>query len=72
MFERSKELALRPAAVESARSFLEMLRKTVNAWDAIKPWVNATDKATLLSQVLLAVAPALFPAPVCCLSALSA
>lgn len=51
MFERSKELSARPQAVEAARSFLDMLRKTINAWEAIKPWVNATDKAALLTEV---------------------
>ena len=51
MFERARELSLRPAAVESARGFLDTLRKTANAWEAIKPWVNATDKTTLLTQV---------------------
>ena len=52
IFHRAQELARRPAAVEAARGFLDMLRKTVNAWDAIKPWVNATDKSALLTEVI--------------------
>lgn len=53
MFERQRELTKRPAAIDAARGFLDMLRKTVNAWDTIKPWVNATDIAALLSTVSL-------------------
>ncbi|KAK9813694.1 hypothetical protein WJX73_003926 [Symbiochloris irregularis] len=50
MFERAVERSKRPEAVEATRAFLDIMRKTVNSWDTIKPWVNATNKTALLEQ----------------------
>lgn len=51
MLERAAEARERPRAVEAARSFLELVAKSVNAWEAIKPWVNHTQRLDLLAQV---------------------
>ena len=51
MLERAAEARERPRAVEAARTFLELVAKSVNAWEAIKPWVNHTQRLDLLAQV---------------------
>ena len=51
---RALETGDRPRALEAARSFLDLVGKSANAWEAIKPWVNHTQRLDLLSQVCLA------------------
>jgi hypothetical protein len=48
---RAEELEARPRAVADARGFLDLARKTANAWPTIKPWLNATDIEALLGTV---------------------
>ena len=51
MLERLAESKERPRALEAARSFLDIVGKSANAWEAIKPWVNHTQRLGLLAQV---------------------
>ena len=51
MLGRAAEASKRPRALEAARSFLELVGKSANAWEAIKPWVNHTQRLDLLTQV---------------------
>ena len=51
MLGRASESSDRPRTLETARSFLELVGKSANAWEAIKPWVNHTQRLDLLAQV---------------------
>ena len=53
MLERAAEATERPRALDTARAFLELVGKSANAWEAIKPWVNHTQRLDLLAQVLV-------------------
>lgn len=48
---RADELEARPRVVADARGFVELARKSANAWPSIKPWINATDIQGLLTSV---------------------
>eukprot|EP00238_Polyblepharides_amylifera_P003501 CAMPEP_0196575666 /NCGR_PEP_ID=MMETSP1081-20130531/5089_1 /TAXON_ID=36882 /ORGANISM="Pyramimonas amylifera, Strain CCMP720" /LENGTH=964 /DNA_ID=CAMNT_0041894035 /DNA_START=70 /DNA_END=2964 /DNA_ORIENTATION=- len=51
IFERVFEASERPAAVASAKKFIDVARQVVAAWSSVKPWINETDKEALLTDV---------------------
>lgn len=51
MEKRASERTRRPEAVAKARSFAELARKVVAAWETSKPHINETEKQGLLAKV---------------------
>ena len=51
ILERASEATERPRALDAARSFLDIVARSTNAWEAVKPWVNHTQRLGLLAQV---------------------
>jgi hypothetical protein len=48
---RAAELDARPRAVAGARASLELWRKSLAAWPAIKPWLDAGEVQGLAEAV---------------------
>lgn len=48
---RVTEMTARPAAFTAAKTWLDLTRKVVNAWETTKPWINATDSEALMAKV---------------------
>ena len=48
---RAAETEARPRAVAAARASLEIWRKSLNAWPAIKPWLDAGEVQELNEAV---------------------
>jgi hypoxia up-regulated 1 len=49
--DRAKELERRPEAVASAKAFVDLARKTVEAFAETKPWLSTEEKDALLAEV---------------------
>lgn len=44
---RAAEKTARPAAVADARSYLEVVLKSLNAWEETRPWVTEDERKEL-------------------------